>query len=377
MKTSTLSALLWCFAAPFLTICALHTYPAAVIIPATSVSCAAAIILTFLVTRRVPDTQQTRLLAYSCAFMANQSAAVSCAVIALLPGITLTPASFTSADVVYALASAGLAVWTFLLVRGWVSSERKQVSADSRRSRVTRLMVGSAAAGAALLMMVASNIIRFQLAAALELPGAGYPVALGGVDQWLITTVVVVTAGVVEEPVFVGVAVLLWPRGSRHNILIAAAASTIARTSIHLYYANGAADDLVEAVMLVVLWCAIWSGFNLLVVYRTRMLWPVIVSHGLQNALLISALPWAMTDPVSPLQEVAAGAMTGALSIAQLVIVVGSVAYLITRAVAMTIRVDKWITSASRHKGPVVTKATARPSAGTPAVTRPHTSRRE
>jgi membrane protease YdiL (CAAX protease family) len=348
VKTSTLLPPLWCFAATILTIFALRTLPTEVIVFGTVLSCAAAIVLTFSVTRHVPDSHATRLLAYGCAFVANQAAAVTCSVIALLPGRTLTPETFTSADIVYALGSAGLAVWTFLLVRAWVSSEPTRVDTDDPRSRITKLMVGSAGAGAALLMMFAAGIVRFQLVAALDLTSGGYPVELGGVDQWLMTTFIAAAAGVVEEPVFVGVAVLLWPRGSRHNILIAAIVSTIARTSIHLYYANGAAD-VVKAVIVVFLWCAIWSGFNLLVVYRTRMLWPVIVSHILQNAVMVAALPWAMTEPLSPLQELAAAAMGVALTATLFAIVVGSVAYVIGRAVAVTARVRRARTVTSRQ----------------------------
>jgi hypothetical protein len=36
---------------------------------------------------------------------------------------------------------------------------------------------------------------------------------------------------------------------------------------------------------LVLVWVGIWSSASLYLVYRTRMLWPVIVGHGMTDVL--------------------------------------------------------------------------------------------
>jgi hypothetical protein len=61
--------------------------------------------------------------------------------------------------------------------------------------------------------------------------------------------------------------------------------TSLARAGIHLYYAAGAGAATGAAVILVILWCSAWSGFNLFLVYRTRRLWPVMLAHGLQNSI--------------------------------------------------------------------------------------------
>lgn len=239
----------------------------------------AAAVLAVLMARRPPVRQQARLLAYACAFLTNQAVAAFYGISAPLPGITLEPRDLTPADVVYAVATAVLAVWTFQLVRVWVSDERRKPTGDDGRSALTRVMVGSAAAGAALVMMFTSNVVQRGLSSLLALPHTTFPLAPGGIDQWLITTIVLGVAGLVEEPVFVGIAVLLWPREHRGALLTAAVVSTLVRAAIHLYYARGV-TAAIPAVVLVLVWCAMWSGFNLYLVHRTRLLWPVVVPHA-------------------------------------------------------------------------------------------------
>jgi hypothetical protein len=61
----------------------------------------------------------------------------------------------------------------------------------------------------ALVGFFAANVVYRQLTALLLVPEQGFPLAPGGVEQWLIVTIILGPAGVIEEPVFVGVAVLL------------------------------------------------------------------------------------------------------------------------------------------------------------------------
>jgi membrane protease YdiL (CAAX protease family) len=190
-------------------------------------------------------------------------------------------------------------------------------------------MVGCAAAGAALVGFFAANVVYRQLTALLLVPEQGFPLAPGGVEQWLIVTIILGLAGVIEEPVFVGVAVLLWRRLDRRNFLIAATVSTLARASIHLYYAGGTANATITAIALVILWCAMWSGFNLFLVYRTRRLWPVMLAHGLQNAFAAAAGPWTVT--ATPQDQLAVAGMVFLMLGILALIAIGSLAFVLTR----------------------------------------------
>jgi hypothetical protein len=56
-------------------------------------------------------------------------------------------------------------------------------------------------------------------------------------------------AGAIEEPVFVGLLVLLWPRRRARTFVLLALLSGVVRAGIHLYYASGVA-------LVGVAWCS-------------------------------------------------------------------------------------------------------------------------
>ena len=67
-------------------------------------------------------------------------------------------------------------------------------------------------------------------------PGAG-----GGFGAWLLEASSGALAGAIEEPVFVGLLVLLWPRWRARTFVPLALLSGVVRAGIHLYYASGVA----------------------------------------------------------------------------------------------------------------------------------------
>jgi membrane protease YdiL (CAAX protease family) len=328
IKTSPPVLGAWWAAATVLTAYALRGLPAPLSVPVIVVAATAATILAVLIARQPPHHHRTRLVAYLCAFLATQAAGACYGVVALLPGIVIEPGVVAPVAIPFAVGAAGLSLWTFVLVRSWLSLGDMLTTRRASRSRADRPMVGCAAAGAALVAFFAANVVYRQLTALLLMPEQSFPLAPGGVEQWLIVTIILGLAGVIEEPVFVGVAVLLWPRLDRRNFLIAAAVSTLARASIHLYYAGGTANGTITAIALVIVWCAMWSGFNLFLVYRTRRLWPVMLAHGLQNAFAAAAGPWIVTD--TPQDQLAVIGMVFLMLGMLSPIAIGSVAFVLT-----------------------------------------------
>lgn len=329
IKTSPPVLAAWCAAATVLTAYALRDLPPPLSTPVIVAAAAAAATLAVLIARHPPHRTRTRLVAYVCAFLATQAAGVFYGVVALLPGSVLEPSTPAPVAIAFAVADAGLALWTYTLIRSWLSHGRRYATGRANRSGADRLLVGLAAAGVTLGGFFTANVVHGQLSALLLVPEQSFPLAPGGVEQWLIVTIILGLAGVIEEPVFVGVAVLLWPRFNRRNFLIAAAVSTLARASIHLYYAGGTSNATVTAIALVILWCAIWSGINLFLVYRTRRLWPVMLAHGLHNAF-VAAAAGAWTVTATPQDQFEVLGMTLLLLGTLSLIVIGSLAFVLT-----------------------------------------------
>lgn len=315
---------LWVIAVAGVNTYPVYGIPLGYALPVIGISVAAATSLAIQMTRRPPQDNLTRVWAYLLAFLANQTVAVFAAAIALLPSVPIGAGPLTAAAIGYVVCCAVLACWTFLLVRAWLSRGRRNAFTPARSSRPARVLSGLAAAGAVWIVLVAANIIHGLLISRLGTSESAFTFDQGGTTEWLITTIVVGLAGAVEEPVFVGVAMLLWPRMRKGNFVLVAVVTTLARSSIHIYYAAGA--SMVFAVItVVIIWCAIWSTFNLYVVYRCRRLWPVIVAHGLQNAFAVAAGSWVVTNPAI------ANGVSLLMLAALAVIAVGTLAYLATR----------------------------------------------
>lgn len=136
------------------------------------------------------------------------------------------------------------------------------------------------------------------------------------VHGWLGNVIGGATAGFKEEPIFVGIAVALWPVLNRRTLLGLITLTTVARTTIHLYYAHGPVVEHIDTIAGVALWCAIWSGLNLMIVYyRPTLLWAVAIGHGLYNiALHLRDAPDAL--PAQPVYQAIGSLLYWTLGIA-------------------------------------------------------------
>ncbi len=275
--------------------------------------------------RRLPPQETAgKVVAYSCAVVANQGVDIFYGFASMMPGTAVEAVTPTPWTIGYAVARALLALWTFQIVRAWTTQDRRE-AVTQNRTRWTRLISGIAAAGAALVVMFVANQIYGYLSDLLRTPEFSIPLAPGGTSAFLILTISLGLAGVVEEPVFIGIAVLLWPRRQPNAFVTAAVVSTLARSTIHLYYAIGAGSATATAVLLVILWCALWSSFNLYLVYRTGRLWPVMVAHGLQNMAVVAAGHFVVTN--LPLANLVGTAILAGY----LIVLAGSVVYVVMR----------------------------------------------
>lgn len=181
--------------------------------------------------------------------------------------------------------SCVLSVWVLLIVRAWRSEVCGNPGVDGlSRAGLSRLgMLGWLAAGAA---YVAGNMVaaltRNQL---VEFVGAGFNKhthAEGGpLVGWVCESLSMALTGLQEEPVFVGVAVVLWPLARVRRLVGVAALTSIVRAVPHLYYAAGAGSHTLAVSAIVIVWAGIWSTCALLSAYYARTLVPIIVAHGL------------------------------------------------------------------------------------------------
>ncbi|MEB3065503.1 CPBP family intramembrane glutamic endopeptidase [[Mycobacterium] zoologicum] len=247
----------------------------------------AATIFVILLWRCLPRGRGVRAGVYGSALVALQSPAVVSAVWPLLPGhppIVVRPSAVSAAMTAVA---AVMAVTAWLLVRAWLSAGRRSY-VSHRPARAWRDTAGLAALVIALYFLadIAAHWLKAGAQAAFGVEGMpGYPDVPGSgfaAFGWALATYV--PAGAVEEPVYVGLLALLWPRLRARTFIPLALVSSLARALMHVYYAAGA-TPLVAAIGAVVLWCAVWSSAALLLIYWSRMLWPVIIGHGLLNAL--------------------------------------------------------------------------------------------
>lgn len=200
-------------------------------------------------------------------------------------------------QLVWRVIAASLSLWLFFIVRAWKLNGHNAVA--FRRQQ--RLMSPRAhwrcwfAAAAAFVMgefvaLYAQGELKREFG--LEFNANSHPKD-GQFSDWLLDSVSTGIAGLQEEPVIIGVAVLLWPGLRLRRLAAVAALTSVCRAIPHLYYA--ADHDLCRAALVsisVVIWSAIWSTGALLAVYYSRTLAPVIVAHGLWNSLVTATQHW-------------------------------------------------------------------------------------
>lgn len=202
------------------------------------------------------------------------------AVSSLLPGHHLGQVPASAEQLLMTCWAAALAVGTYLLVRSWVTSstQDRQPAIPWRQAAGIGATVALAYVAAMLLSQKAWQLGQ----TVLGVEDTSYPQAPGQLGALVLAMATSALAGLVEEPVYVGLVVLFWPRLSRRTFIPLALLSGTARSVIHLYYAAGT-DRMVLAIAMVMLWCLAWSSVALYLVYRTRTVWPVALGHGLSN----------------------------------------------------------------------------------------------
>lgn len=219
----------WWGTATVLAAWSLQGFPARFAVPVIAAVAVAAGVLAVLIRRQPLSGNQIRVLTYVCAFVATQAVGVFNAIAVMTPAIPYTPQGFGPWLLIEVFGGPALSVWTFFLVRAWVIDSRGLLTRPEGRSRFDRLAVGGAAAAASLLVLFAANIAYHTLIGLAAVPDIDYPMCARGAGQWLVLALSLGLAGVAEEPVFVGIAVLLWPRPAVRTFVAVWALTALAR----------------------------------------------------------------------------------------------------------------------------------------------------
>lgn len=251
---------------------------------------AAATAFVMLLVRCSPHRASIRLGVYLCGLLANQAPSMVAGFWPLLPGRHLTEVPATVGRLLaYGLAAA-VAVGTYLLVRSWVVGSQE---CGPRPTMPWRQTAGLGATVAVMYVMALSlSLMVWALAGTVfGIEQTSYPNAPGHLGAFLISIAIGLLAGAMEEPVYVGVIVLLWPKLRARTFVPLALLSSTARGVMHLYYAAGT-TRMAAAVALVMLWCLLWSSAALYLTYRARMVWPVVLGHAMTNFISVCGGPF-------------------------------------------------------------------------------------
>lgn len=240
--------------------------------------------------RPVPRTMSRRFLVYTCAVLSTQAVGMLSAIFALVfprgPGAPAAPAALS---VLCSFATGALSLWAFMMVRAWLSRgirEHLPPRTDSR-SALRKYAMTSAAV---LTVAYASYFALIPRQIVLALTGASLNPDMhpdtGDTGGWIAQTLDLAVAGLEEEPVYIGVAFLLFPRAghSWKSFATVAAVTSMARTLLHVYYGSGQGNTL-GTVSAEFAWCAVWSTISLAVLYWTKSLLPIIIGHGMHNLM--------------------------------------------------------------------------------------------
>ncbi|BBZ83319.1 Uncharacterised protein [Mycobacteroides abscessus subsp. abscessus] len=247
--------------------------------------------------RPVPRTMSRRFLVYTCAVLSTQAVGMLGAIFSLaFPSGSGAPAAPTALSVICSFATGALSLWAFMLVRTWLSQGVREHLAPRVDSR-SALRKYAMASTAALVVAYASYIALVPRQIVLAISGASLNQNMhpdtGDTGGWIAQTLNLAVAGLEEEPVYIGVAFLLFPRAGRSwkSFATVAAVTSIARTLLHVYYGSGQGNTL-GTVSAEFVWCAMWSTISLAMLYWTKSLLPVIIGHGLHNLMANDPSTW-------------------------------------------------------------------------------------
>lgn len=252
-----------------------------------TILCAAGALLFALLAYGDPDSAIDRALVYVAAVALTQGRGIMSAILVLNTGDDSPGPIPTTVDNAMALGSALISVAAFFTVRAWTKQRTRQpqwpTEPNNRPRWESALAFCAAVAAVTAACMIAGALREMMLSAAdSDLNHHAHPEG-GTTNDWLAMTFNGALAGAEEEPVYVGLALLLWPyHGKAMALLPVVAATSFARGLLHVYYAAGQ-PNAGAALLAVFLWCAVWNTINLAIVYRTRSLAAVIIGHGLWN----------------------------------------------------------------------------------------------
>lgn len=272
-------------------------------------------VLYAILTRVDPARGLARIAVYIMALVVTQGQFILNAIMAVLYPDHAAEAVPTARALLFTYTHAGVSLTMFFVVRSWVL-RHSDVRGRQRRpiSRLFWAYAGCAAVGGALAGNIAAGTTRDHLLAQFT-AGQSFNdtihVSAGTTVQFLAVAANEVVAGVSEEPVFIGLALLLWPfHGRVRHVIRVLLLTSVARFSIHIYYASGQ-QHISDVLTIVFIWCLIWSGIYLFIAYKTRSLVPIIVAHALANFLIVKGKNWSSSG--GPLDTViaAVGAAVG------------------------------------------------------------------
>ncbi|SHQ48619.1 CPBP family intramembrane glutamic endopeptidase [Mycobacteroides abscessus] len=280
-------------------------------LPETDVACATAATVAItataffiLVTYHDPDNATARILVYASGVGMTQGVPITVAFWVLSQHGAIQESRLEPEDLLLKLAQAALSVAVFYIVKAWTKKRvRQPYWPDTSPQKAP--WATAAALGTAIVLSFAMEypaISARSIATSAGNTDFSSPHAdTGGTAQWWLEIGSSALAGVHEEPVYVGLALLLWPyRGSLTALIPVAVATSFARSLIHVYYAAGQPHPA-AALLAVFVWCAVWSTANLAITYRTKTLVPVIIAHGLFDIHVTNLGTWDIQGPLATL----------------------------------------------------------------------------
>jgi len=290
-----------------------------------SIITAASAGLVALLALATPATTGVRMLTYGCAVLATQGLGFTNAILALSgPGPSSSPPPPTPKEAALAVAAAVFSLWTFLLVRSWVSRGIRHhlPTMTVPPSRVARYALASTAAIGVCAAGTLADSFRdvFLTVSGAALNQHMHPDA-GGTADWLAVTAGTATAGLREEPIYIGIAALMFPAAyrSRKRFALIAAITSLARTMLHIYYAAGQSHTALALASLL-LWCTIWSTANLAIFYRAKSLVPLIIGHGVGNIVTTNTTgDWKLTGVLPTIVEIAELVVMGGIAVGAII----------------------------------------------------------
>lgn len=279
-----------------------------------------------LVTYYDPDSATARVLVYASAVAMTQGVPIGVAFWVLSRHDVTKERLLVPEDMLIQLTQAAISVAAFYIVRSWTKQRVRQPhwpdTSPQKAPWVTAAAFGTAIALSFLMDYPATVARGIAISAGNSSIGDPHP-DTGTTAQWWLQIGSSALAGVHEEPVYVGLALLLWPyRGSVVTLIPVAIVTSFARSLIHVYYAGGQPHPT-AALFAVFVWCAVWSTTNLAITYRMKTLMPVIIAHGLWDIHVTNKGSWDIQGPLATQTHSAFMIITNSVLPIWLLVVVG------------------------------------------------------